>query len=106
MQQQTLVLPNKDNHLTFFYHNIEALKLNRTALMNHFLTNTVDFICLVETWLEYQVVTDSFEVEGYKFIHRSRKSSFNIEHPFHAKKHGGVGLYVKKNQHKRDTITK
>lgn len=101
MPEGTSGFPLDGEYLNVFYHNIEGLNSNLTALKNHFVASTADLICVVETWIEGLIPTNYYKIDGYDFIHCSRKSSFNNDHPFHTKHHGGVGLYVKSNLHIR-----
>ena len=79
-----------DSNLRIYFQNIRSLKTvnkDNNELMNlkHFVnTYKSDFLCLVETWLNSNVLDKELQVDGYNFFRRDRGS-----------RGGGVLLYFK-----------
>ena len=95
VKRKKAIFEPSSHYLNILFHNIEGLKSNFNAFRNHYLTQKADLICLAETWLNSNIQTSSFQMDGYHFMHKARSSSFSQNHPLHSQKRGGIGIYCR-----------
>ena len=86
---------NEPNYLNILFHNVEGLQCNIVGLKNHYLTKKTEIFCIAETWLNDNNDNNLLEIDGYRFIHRTRFNSFSTNHPLKLLDRGGVGVYIR-----------
>ena len=98
IKYRSSIFQNSSKFVNILCHNIEGLKCNFRGLCNYHLTNKADIICLSETWLnEKDNNLEQLQIQGYKLFHKTRFSSFELNHLLKSKKGGGIAIYVKEN---------
>ena len=88
------------NELHVLLHNIQGLIPHIEDMRANSDIANMNFICLTETWLESNSVTP--HLTNFNLIHKPRFSSYSSTtdafKKLKSKKHGGVGIYVGKDQ--------
>ena len=97
MKRDVSVFRDSCEFVNVLFHNIEGLKTNFNALKNHRSTQRATIICLVETWLTENSSSSQVEIDGYRLLHRTRSSSFELDHPLQKQKGGGVAIYAREH---------
>ena len=88
------------NELHVLLHNIQGLIPHIEDMRANSDIANMNFVCLTETWLESNSVTPHFT--NFNLIHKPRFSSYSSTtdafKKLKSKKHGGVEIYVGKDQ--------
>ena len=87
-EQLQALLSNTNHNLNILSLNCQSLNAKYEQLkiyLNEYLNNSIDVICLQETWLNESSNINMYDIPGYKMINQTCKAS----------SHGGLAIYLK-----------
>ena len=97
MQHFLTTTADVEKKLTLLYHNIEGLQNHLQDLMLTLRKRNVDFVCLVESWVQDELRSRS-EMEGFSVVHQLRKNSYQQDNLLQSQGKGGVCVYQNLNK--------
>lgn len=86
-----------EKRLTVLYHNIEGLRSHLEDLKITLRNRSIDFICLVETWVTNEI-TPNTELNLFSSVHQLRRNAYRSDNAIQAQGKGGVCVYRKLNR--------
>ncbi|CAF4666955.1 unnamed protein product, partial [Rotaria socialis] len=95
MKKKENILKQSHESINILFHNIEGLKFNFNVFTNHYITQKADLICLTQTWIKDNDDKETFNMNGYKLIHKSGLSSFIGGHTVNSENRGGIAIYFR-----------